>query len=95
MTCSDAHCQDYIDLPSEVRQNCNDELECMNNAKDYCDDNKSECEWSEVHGISYNTNNAQQRLKICKSEEPLYLESGWITLLKIGIHKISYNCFLT
>ena len=96
MICSDAHCQDYTDLPSEVIQNCNDELECMNNVKDYCDDNKSECgEWSKVQGISYQPNDKEQRLKICKSQEPLYIEPGWITLLKIGIHKIFYNYFLT
>ena len=89
MKCNDVHCQDYTDLPSEVRQNCNTTQKCWNNAKDHCDDNKSDCgEWSKVQGISYYTINAQQRLKICKSQEPLVLQPGWITLLKIGIYKI-------
>ena len=96
LRCENVHCLDDADLPSEVRQNCNDTLECWNNAKGYCDVNKSECgEWSEVHGISYYEKSTEQRLKICKSGNLAWPKPGWITLMKIGIRKILYNCFLT
>ena len=58
------------------RNGCNDDYQCLLNARDLCD-NDPYC-----HGVSWYPNDIQKKLKICLTRELEPKNDGWHTRMK-------------